>query len=921
MTLLVDSTTKKYKYRYLFVRLYVGNFVPARSFDAKPLTLGELCNMNLSMSVPAYQREFVWNTERVNEFLEDINQTRKSSLNEMFIGSMLMTSERNNEIDNLIGLNPITYTLDGNERRLSEFPEYIVLKALRTPKLKLLVQTCNLQGYNPAENFERELWLTRLQQKGRPPAHLIDGQQRWTTLSLISLVLKSWCIHYGIPQNLIDELTKFSHTKAMDETNENIIEKKRLKLREKDEIDLKMIFDRSPTYDQHRGVIDDDANWEIRGQRGYGKIRTAYQAICDWFDKFNQNAIWQLGQGAEDTNSRYAFRRYAEFFLGNICTIFINVTESNQQHAVFQSLNNAGEQLSQAELVKSFVLHKGALLTAGDGEADIQANWRNMVSQLERIRQYDDDIVTKFLQVYGRSKLLKKPGSNDKLLKTKNIFSAFKAHIESEYRDDAILQFTNNLVTEAEHFRYLNSPPHGVFKLHDNLIDYRAMGSQHMPFFLIALRKWGRDSDDIVTLCDLFGLFLARAICGSGQHLTSQYVEQEFNQKWIRYIEESDDASIALRRIKLDMWRMLKNYLSKNDWPPGGRTVDEIKVQLDNRFRLTLTSPKANNHVKYFLRKITDESGWGNAGYATFEFEAEHIFPNSQSPKSSLSDGFNWWTKSSTKGPGKAWGGTDWYPENSDQRIEIANKLGNFLILEKEINGKARRRTWKEYDPKNNDIPTQLDENLYKVQKNQKAESRYEDIQNYGGKYHLYKWHAWRRGKGNWKHGSEIQMVQEFVNKYRHRRYWTPDMINSRTNELVESGMAEDTWSINQWDPDAWRLEERQELLDFVEQTTDITQLNILGDNYFNHLNLEGDDKEAIIIAKNDRITILENYTSTVNEIGDSSTIEELELIRETLDANPIENVTLNVEILQQLEAKINQLRGDVVDPEPAQRS
>jgi hypothetical protein len=870
------------------------------------------------MSVPAYQREFVWNTERVNEFLEDINQTRKSSLNEMFIGSMLMTSERNDVVDDLIRQNPIPYQHQGEERHLEAFPEYMELKILRAPKLKLLVERCNLEGFNPAAEFDKELWLTRLQQKGRPPAHLIDGQQRWTTLSIISLVLRSWCVHHGVPQVLIDKLTEFSHINRMDALNQNISKEKRLKLREKDEIDLQKIFVLSPTYDQHREVIEDDANWQIRGQRGYGKIRTAYEAICDWFDNFDQNAIWQLGRGAEDTNSPHAFRRYAEFFLENICTIFINVTESNQQHAVFQSLNNAGEQLSQAELVKSFVLHKGALLVADDGEADIQANWRNMVSQLERIRQYDDDIVTKFLQVYGRSKLLKKPGSKDKLLKTKNIFAAFKAHIESEYQDDAILEFTSALIVEAENFRYLNSPPHGVVNLHDNLIDYRAMGSQHMPFFLIALREWGRQSDDIATLCDLFGLFLARAICGAGQHLTSQYIENEFNQKWIRYIEESNDASIALRRIKLDMWRMLKNYLSKNEWYPGGRTVDEIKDQLDNRFRLTLTSPKANNHVKYFLRKITDERGWGDVGYATFEFEAEHIFPKSQSAKSSLSEGYTWWTKPSSKGPGKAWG-DNWYPDNSEQRKEIANKLGNFLILEKEINGKVKRRTWKDYDPQNNEIPKELDENLYKVQRKERAGSRYEDIQNNGGKYHLYMWHAWRRGRGRWKHGSEVQMVQEFANTYRNRRYWTPDMIDSRTNELVELGMAEDTWSIEEWNPDAWRLEERQELLDFVEQTTDTRELNILGDNYFNHLNLEDDDKVVISTAKDARVTILENYTSAVNEIDDSPTIEELEVIRETLDENPIGDVALNDEILQLIEDKINELGEDVAEPEPAQ--
>ena len=735
------------------------------SFTADVYTLRQFIGLDLKFETPKYQREFVWDKHRITTFLDDIEGTRMSGVTEIFVGSVIASSRPHPKAELIAE--------SGLKRRkvpLTGMPSAKEIKEWTAPKtMYKLLEVLSLH-HQPGATPDAPVGDLRKILLGQiSNSMLIDGQQRLTTITIISKILSGWADHYA----LYDERDALNL----------IASKGRLALKTGDSEDLRLILDEHV----HGGASElfaEKSKWQKVGKRGHRMTRGAYNTISSWFDKKDQE--WRL-------DPKDSFSKFIGFFLDNLTLIFINVKDQEQENLVFLSLNSTGEMLTQGEQIKSYLFHRASLQSKGCADA-VEASWAAMTSQLERISLYNqEDVVSKFLLVWARSRnLTLKPG-NRTLLGMSDLYLVMKRQIESSWdTDQGLRDLAVELNRGSKSFRMIIKPPSG-WNCREDMIDFRMNTfRQHVPLFMAAETKGGKSLIEEVS--ETYQVMFGRLI---GTSTWSNKAEKMLNFDWAEYIRKYE-KNRAIRKIKLDIWEFLLEHLNVKDWKT--RQTRQLKRDLNKEFKKKMELEVNKAHAKYYLRKIEDVSGWTD--YDPSELEAEHIFPDSQTK--GKSGNFHWWT---SRPRGRAWGerseGGKWWPEEVRARKETANKLGNFLILEGVINGKAGRRTLKP-----NLKPKQIRSKLNVSISNRKEGDSQQRLLQHGGKWNLYRDFKWKRGTRN-VYGSQLTIVKDFIKTYHTTVYWTPKRVDARTVVLARKAVKKRCWSLDDWDIDSMGEDER----------------------------------------------------------------------------------------------------------------
>lgn len=735
--------------------------VPGKSeaFEAKVHSLSTFVKKDLPLVVPEFQREYVWDKENVRRFLDDTDDHRLVGMKEFFIGSLICSTEE------------------------SGIPEPEKIAKMRRKALQRIVDDEAIGQHLPA--FPEIGVLRKTVLAKVPNSKLVDGQQRMTTLSIISKVLIGWLEKLDI-QDRKAELEGV----IWRDIEGGPAERLRLSLRPGDDKYYETITSKHK-HGEARKLHDDRKNWETKSGKSnsrYRAMRTAYLEIDSWLQRFHDKY-----EADEHDDPKTHFKRFTGYLLDNTKIIFINVKEPKQEQAVFQSLNATGESLTESEKVKSHLFHRAALKKCSER---VEANWTAMMTTLESIERWSsNDPATEFLHIWAKAKRI---GVSAGVISKAQVYNGFREYIEDNGLNtkNGLEELSSELSKDAGRYREILNPNNGLL-VHEDLIDFRANGVQHLPFFL-AVHKENSDSSkkelrkSIIAASRLFDVLDGRTrLTGK---ITSNKVETPLNLNWIRWYREHGEIR-TLRKIKLDIFRILREV---NGIGSAIACPDAID-QLDSKFEEQLKGKVAADNAKYYLRKIEEVGGWKD--YNRVELQAEHIFPNSQSNEGK----FLWWSEV------KSFGESGWWPESRDERKEMANQLGNYLILEEELNKAADRRTWKANTPRGY-LYLKSSKRLSAMSKAGGKTDQWQDlIAEKGGKFQIYtrkKHYSNVSGGPREAYGSQLKHVRDFCKSYEKSPHWTPALMKRRTINLAKKGAKKKCWSLRGWKLDTLQAEE-----------------------------------------------------------------------------------------------------------------
>lgn len=230
------------------------------------------------------------------------------------------------------------------------------------------------------------------------PFLIIDGQQRLTTLTLILTALK--------------EYLKKSKNKEDKELAEELYESYLVNKFKKGDDYYKIL----PTQDDravYQNIIQGKLSRELKTQFKEKNIYKAY----DYFYKLLKIA------SVEDENAKIKFNKLKNIILEQLVLVNITCEDKDNPYLIFESLNNKGQELTQADLVRNYLFMK---LPAEQQLSVYEEKWLPIETTFKEKTQKEEkysELITDFFWFY-----LRKDG---KSIPKKEVYQAIKSKIDS----------------------------------------------------------------------------------------------------------------------------------------------------------------------------------------------------------------------------------------------------------------------------------------------------------------------------------------------------------------------------------------------------------------------------------------------------------------------------------------------------------
>lgn len=269
--------------------------------------------------------------------------------------------------------------------------------------------------------------------------NLLDGQQRITTLILISRIIAS--LNYfnnGLDYRLLGSLDEYKNVDGSPNLNKI---KEVEELREKNESYLKkyILIESSPfSSDESKFKTDASSkkeleNWilqisKIRDKESYEEYkylpinspRNDYQVtrenlnrnidiIYDYFEQMIENGktLTKIRTGGDAAKGIILLNEFTNFLLGRLYFIHIPLREKNDVLDIFESLNNRGKKLTLTNLIKFRTLK--SYINNKPKSDNIKKEWSKLYKNVQKLKDYfsDSDV---FLERFINSKADKSNG-------------------------------------------------------------------------------------------------------------------------------------------------------------------------------------------------------------------------------------------------------------------------------------------------------------------------------------------------------------------------------------------------------------------------------------------------------------------------------------------------------------------------------
>ena len=440
---------------------------------------------------------------------------------------------------------------------------------------------------------------------------IIDGQQRMTTLTLLLIALRDYSIEH--PEDKSINTRRIDSMLLKNEYEEGD-EKYKLLLTETDRETLINIVDRIP--------IERETS---------SKIKKNYQFFMQKIDKMEITP--------------------AEIYESIGKLQIVNITldrELDDAQAIFESLNSTGKELSEADLIRNYVLMK---LNPKEQEKIYRTFWRPMELLFEYYPQ--ENVMDRFFRDYLTAKLGKIPNIN-------KVYEEFKRY-NIEYLTE-VEELCNDLIVYARYYSdiiFWKSKDEQVKELYKDINNLKMEVSY--PFLLKVHNDYKNELISYEEFVEILKLCISyvfrRSVCEiptNSLNKTFATAKNEIDSKnylasvknffitrdSYKRFPDNDEFEVAFRNR--DFYRMktrnyvlekLENYNNKVGVIVENHTVEHIMPQnknlnkewqsaLGNNWRevqkkylhtignLTLTSYNSEMSDKSFMEKMTMEGGF-----------------------------------------------------------------------------------------------------------------------------------------------------------------------------------------------------------------------------------------------------------------------------------------------------------------------
>jgi hypothetical protein len=465
---------------------------------------------------------------------------------------------------------------------------------------------------------------------------VVDGQQRLTTLLLGCGVLRKIFMQWGNTTAKFEGKKKDEWIKALDEICLSEGEF-RFKISGED-------YEHATNYCADPVKWPEGGKWPKPGkQNGYWPVQSA---TTNMFKIWNQ---W-IKQKSAGANQRKALGQLANAVCNEVELVLVTVNSDLQAHIVFNSLNTTGESLTKGELISSYIR-----LKALDFDRTTQRKAKDIVEDIIKDLKADNtedfDILSDFYLRHWISRF--------GYIGMDDLFTEYEAKI-SPLTKNQFKSELDKLKSSVTHYIKVNSAD--IAGQEEDLWDYKSAGMrQHIPLFMAALAA-EFDESDLADLFKVTRIFVARymiAGLGSGR---GRVLDSEWGA-WSKLVTNNKER--AIRTISNSITDQIKEH------------IERVNTDNDTTFETYLKeAAMSRGQAKLLLRQEYQDAFPGT--YSSSAWEAEHIAPESH-----------------TRWPDSGWTEIDGKRLSDKLRTQYKNRLGNYIIVRKDLNRTCSNKGWK----------------------------------------------------------------------------------------------------------------------------------------------------------------------------------------------------------------------------------
>ena len=526
------------------------------SFEATLVSVYKLFK-DQAYEIPAYQRDYSWDTEQWEQMWSDLSDFKSKSADEHFLGPLIVT---------------------------------------------------------PSE-------------EGGDTFEVIDGQQRLTTLQIIIAIVRDCWIQMGnksttksgvsVPNKQMTAELIYSLTPAV---RHNFTPNKHLK---------KIFRDFIQTAHDEKGRRFFENKEELAGYQYSDRTSEAVRAYKFFFTRI-------IALGEED------LRKFEDYLLQNVRLLKVTAGGSSNAFLLFETLNYRGLELTQTDLVKSYLFSR---ILTNDAQDQYVNEWDLVV----------DNIGGKSPDLFLRHYLLL---YNKKVLK-RDIYGEIKGKYKT--REEAIA-FVDDLSRFSRLYSYLVRET-----------EFEGHNKEILNALFDDLALLNVDTQNIYLLAILYQFYSKKTNVDLEKIENAARLSETLSFRWITCGRNAQD----LESVYQEAASMVMDEDTPEDNFDEAQNLILSSLPSDQEFQSALQNAiiKSNRRGQYILRKIDEWQNGDASSYVLMDatkLHLEHIAPQRPSPDS------DW--KLRMKG-------------DLNYR-EIIYRIGNMMLLRDRVNKSASNLTF-----------------------------------------------------------------------------------------------------------------------------------------------------------------------------------------------------------------------------------
>ena len=461
---------------------------------------------------------------------------------------------------------------------------------------------------------------------------VVDGQQRLVTLSLMFCAIRDY-LHENIKNDTPSKKTLFE---SIDGKISDI------KLNEDDHIIFSKI--KNDTYHMKNNSILKVVNGRLYGSQK--NIFNNYKYFCDKFANYCKSHEFDFDGNGEQVIED--IRKMIERISNRIIFSFITALKEDHAFQIFEALNTTGQTLTQANMIKNYLLKK-----SGNKKDENKKRWDQILSLF--CDSDHDGFLYDSLSSRGINGKITIPSSNEqRIISKKKLYQITKEMYQNNL---GITSYLEQLEEDKKCALYLRNPDtmeqSELRKIKNIFIDMKLINAKYIRVpILAASRQYGISSEKFRILSEFLLIFFFKF-----------KIIHDGDPDAVREI--SKKVTDAINNNK-DIKEIIKLILQKKNLSVYENRINDEEFKKDFE---EYAHDSKSNIAKYILIAIerylrVDDGSDIDVNYN--EFELEHILPKNH---------LKWDVKEFFKSK----------PTNQDIEI-FKERLGNMTLLKKPWN-------------------------------------------------------------------------------------------------------------------------------------------------------------------------------------------------------------------------------------------